>query len=364
MLKQTPLHADHLNANGKMVDFAGWSMPIHYGSQVEEHRIVRDAAGLFDVSHMGVCDVTGADACAFLRFVCANDVARLKSPGRAIYTCMLNEQGGIIDDLIVYWLDDAHYRIVLNASRRDVDFAWLLQHAKAFDVTVRMNALCIIAIQGPTALQTLAAVLDRPWQVTLSTMKPFQVAVRDNVQIATTGYTGEQGAELILPAQQAKTLWAQLVEAGAKPCGLGARDTLRLEAGLNLYGTDMDESTTPDESNLAWTVSLHDVERAFIGKSAIVAQRETGVTRQLVGLVMESRGVLRNHQTVFADGEPVGEITSGSFAPTLNCAVAFARLPSTIQDGLTIDRRGQSVPVQRTTLPFVRAGKAQYSIVQ
>lgn len=365
MLKQTPLHAQHVAANGKLVDFAGWEMPIHYGSQMQEHHAVRQSAGLFDVSHMGVCDIAGIDAKPFLRKVLANDVARLKSTGRALYTCMLNEQGGIIDDLIVYYLSDTQYRIVLNASRRDVDMAWLTQQARDFDVDISLdNSACIIAVQGPQAIATFATLLDEAQRDVVLSLKPFQLMMIGEWQVARTGYTGEDGLEIILPSADAQQVWQKLLDKGVMPCGLGARDTLRLEAGLNLYGTDMDETTTPDVSNLAWTVSLHDESREFIGKSAIIAGREVGASQQLIGLIMEARGVLRNHQTIFCDGQSVGEITSGSFSPTLNIAIAFARLPANYEGELTIERRGEHQPVVQVSLPFVRHGQSVYVVSQ
>lgn len=365
MLKHTPLYDQHVAAHGKLVDFAGWEMPIHYGSQMQEHHAVRQAAGMFDVSHMGVCDISGPDATAFLRYVLANDVARLKSFGRAIYTCMLNDEGGIIDDLIVYAISSTQFRIVLNASRRDVDLAWLSEQAVNFDVSVlEQPTYAIIAVQGPQAIKSFVSLLeDNAQQAQVTALKPFQFVTVDDLQVARTGYTGEDGLEIILPASQAPVIWQQLCDAGVKPCGLGARDTLRLEAGLNLYGVDMDETTTPDVANLAWTVSLHDPQRHFIGKQAVLAQREVGVPQTMVGLVMAARGVLRNHQAVYSHGQPVGEITSGSFSPTLSMAIAFVRLPADFQGELSIERRGGFQPVQRVTLPFVRQGQSKFKPV-
>ncbi len=364
MLKRTPFYELHQRAGAKLVDFAGWEMPIHYGSQVGEHNRVREAAGIFDVSHMGVLDIIGSDVMAFLRYALANDVAKLKQPGTALYTCMLNPMGGVIDDLIVYWLAPDWYRIVLNASRCQVDFKWLTQVATHFNVTLTLKSeLCILAVQGPQAITQVKRVLDASWQKIIDGLKPFHTAWRDNVQIARTGYTGEDGIEAIMPQDIALTFWQDLIDGGVHPIGLGARDTLRLEAGLNLYGNDMDENITPYEANLAWTVSLHDEARDFVGREALLKQKAEGVEQQLVGLVMQERGVLRNHQKVFIEGgaEAEGEITSGSFSPTLGYSIALARLPHTIAGTVMIDRRGVRVPVEIVKPPFVRHGKKIYT---
>lgn len=348
----------HQQSGAKLVDFAGWEMPINYGSQITEHNLVRQQAGIFDVSHMGVLDVMGRDATDFMRYVLANDVAKLKTCGMALYTCMLNEAGGIIDDLIIYWVAPEHYRIVLNASRREVDFAWLSHLAEDFDVILNLKPeLCILAVQGPLAIEKIRNVLDAQSQTMLDALKPFTFFIHEDRQIARTGYTGEDGVEVILPKDQAIVLWQALLEQGVSPCGLGARDTLRLEAGLNLYGNDMDENITPLEANLSWTVSFKDDARQFVGKDALLKQKESGVSQQLVALVMEERGVLRNHQKVFIDGNGEGEITSGSFSPTLGYSIAFARLPSGVVDGVSVDRRGQRIPVRIVKAPFVRQGK-------
>lgn len=361
MTRKTALHNSHQNANAQLVDFAGWDMPMHYGSQIQEHHYVRQDAGMFDVSHMGVLDVNGAGARDFLRYCLANDVAKLKTPGRALYTCLLNDQAGIIDDLIVYYLADEHYRIVLNASRRDVDVSWLQQHASNFDVDLHLHDdLAIIAVQGPNAVSKVINVLGTEWQA-VADLKPFSTLIQRDMQIARTGYTGEDGVEMIVPAVRAPALWQQLEQAGVKPCGLGARDTLRLEAGMNLYGLDMDENCTPLNSNLTWTVALQDATRDFIGKAALLATQAQGVDEQLVGLVMLERGVLRNHQAVFAAGQQVGEITSGSFSPSLNQAIAFARLKTPISAELYVERRGKAVPVKKVKAPFVRFGEKVYT---
>lgn len=356
MANQTPLKKYHQQAGAQLVDFAGWDMPLHYGSQIQEHNNVRQHAGMFDVSHMGVLDVTGAEAKSFLRKVLANDVEKLKTNGQALYTCMLNPQGGVIDDLIVYRLDDQHYRIVLNASRRQVDLDWLQQQSTAFEVKLALRPeLCIIAVQGPEAISKVIAVLGTSAK-DVADLKSFHCKLIDQCQIARTGYTGEDGVEIILPEEQAVQLWQQLAAVEVKPCGLGARDTLRLEAGLNLYGADMTEQTSPLESNLAWTVALADNDRDFIGRSALQKPKQ-----KLVGLVMHEKGVLRNHQVVYCAGQQVGEITSGSFSPTLGHAIALARINGDISKDCYIDRRGKQIAVKIVKPPFVRHGKKVFS---
>lgn len=362
MLKRTALYAQHQAAGAKLVDFAGWEMPLHYGSQINEHHIVRRDVGLFDVSHMGVLEVSGAGATDFLRYMLANDVAKLQTPGMALYTCLLNPKGGVIDDLIVYRLAVDAYRIILNAGRRDADMAWLSAQAAAFEVALMLQPeYCIIAAQGPNAIATVSMVLGEAWAARIATLKPFQFACDAALQVARTGYTGEAGVEMMMPATLAPALWAALTAAGAVPCGLGARDTLRLEAGLNLYGADMDETITPYEANLGWTVALQDEARDFVGREALLQQKAVGVTQQLVGLVMTEKGVLRNHQKVCLENEEAGEITSGSFSPTLECAIALARLPKTEATAATVERRGKQIPVRIVKPPFVRMGKKVFA---
>ncbi|MBH1975599.1 MAG: glycine cleavage system aminomethyltransferase GcvT [Rhodocyclales bacterium] len=368
MPQRTPLYADHLAANARMVDFSGWEMPIHYGSQIEEHHAVRRDAGLFDVSHMCAVDVTGTDAAHFLRHLLANDIAKLTTSGRALYSCLLNEQGSIIDDLIVYFFAPTNYRLVVNAGTAEKDIAWMQAQRAGFsiDITPRRegaHALAMLAIQGPQAREKFWAAFPASRPATES-LSPFQAAEwqTDNTTwlIARTGYTGEDGFEITLPAALASMTWQALIATGAKPCGLGARDTLRLEAGMNLYGQDMDETRSPDESNLAWTVDLRDASRDFIGKSALARRRESHqTTHQLTGLLLLERGILRAHQKVFtALGE--GEITSGTFSPTLNQSIAFARLPVDVAVGeeVSVAIRDKQLAARVVKFPFVRNGKS------
>ena len=358
MGNRTPLYDTHAKYHAKIVDFGGWDMPLHYGSQLEEHHFVRNSAGMFDVSHMTIVDLRGERIREFLRYLLANNVDRLKQSGKALYSCMLNEQGGVIDDLIVYYIDDSFFRMVVNAATRDKDLAWINQHAGAFDISVKVrDDLAMIAVQGPEARDKAHQVLSTAVATAAQDLGAFFMAIVGDWAVARTGYTGEDGYEIMLPNQEAPAFWDKLVEAGVHPCGLGARDTLRLEAGMNLYGTDMDETTSPLESALSWTVAWEPQDRDFIGRAAITAQKQAGIQRALVGLLLEDKGVLRNHQKVLVDGLEAGEITSGSYSPTLGKAIAFARVPAGIGDHARVDIRGKHVPVKVVKPPFVRNGK-------
>jgi len=380
MTQRTSLYQTHIDLAAKMVDFGGWDMPLHYGSQLDEHRSVRENAGIFDVSHMTIVDVSGDKASDYLRYLLANDVAKLDKPGKALYSCMLNEQGGIIDDLIVYLLKPNFYRVIVNAATRDKDLAWMNEQAKSFNLPhlAPQSGLAMIAVQGPEAFEKLNKVLGPACTRTLEALKPFEACALATVAeifgcyepcnlvtfnnltglfIARTGYTGEDGFEIILPAKDAVSFWQQLIDAGFAYCGLGARDTLRLEAGLNLYGSDMDETTTPYESNLAWTVVLNG-DRDFMGCKALETQKQNGVPRALVGLVLHERGgILRGHQKVQVKEQGEGEITSGTFSPTLNKSIALARIPVTNQTDCTVEIRGKLYPVEIIKPPFVKRGQ-------
>jgi aminomethyltransferase len=361
--KKTALYKQHIAAGGKMVQFAGWEMPIHYGSQLNEHHYVRQEAGVFDVSHMTIVEVQGRDSKAYLRPLLANDIAKLTEPGEALYTCMLNEQGGIVDDLIVYFIAEDYYRLVVNASTREKDLAWLNRHIQAYQVTVKTrDDLAILAIQGPQARQKVNPLLPDAFLNSITSLNGFQFVMFDHWLVARTGYTGEDGYEIMLPTEQAGKFWQAIVKAGIKPCGLGARDTLRLEAGLNLYGSDMDESTTPLESNLAWTIAWQPPERDFIGRTALILQQQNGVKHKLVGLVLTERGVLRSHQQIVLADSPVGETTSGTFSPTLNKGIALARMPVNMSDTCQIDMRGKLVTAHVVKPPFVRQGLPSQAI--
>ncbi|WP_068545677.1 glycine cleavage system aminomethyltransferase GcvT [Thalassotalea crassostreae] len=359
MTNKTVLHAKHLEAGAKMVDFYGWEMPINYGSQIEEHNAVRNDAGMFDVSHMTIVDVQGADAKAFLRKLVINDVAKLETAGKALYTGMCNLEGGVIDDLIVYFFTDTDYRLVVNSATRVKDLAWIGEQANGFEVTITERPeFAMIAVQGPQAKAKVATLLDAEQTAAVDGMKPFFSAQAGDLFIATTGYTGENGYEIALPADQASDLWQQLLDAGVKPCGLGARDTLRLEAGMNLYGLDMDESVSPLAANMAWTIAWDDESRNFNGREVLAAQRAAGDQPKLVGLVMEAKGVLRTGlKVVTPHGE--GVITSGTFSPTLGFSIAMARVPRAVklEETVQVEMRKKMVDVKVIKPSFVRNGE-------
>lgn len=376
--KRTPLYQSHIDSEGKLVDFSGWELPIHYGSQIEEHEAVRTDAGMFDVSHMVIVDVKGSDAKAWLQKLLANDVAKLKTVGKALYSPMLNDAGGIIDDLIVYLSnsEETEYRIVSNAATRDKDMAQFETVAKDFDVALtERDDLAMLAVQGPKAVEKLAQIKPN-WADTLAGLKPFVGADLTDIEgsdwfVARTGYTGEDGVEVIMHADAAPAFFEQLKTNGVKPAGLGARDTLRMEAGMNLYGHDMNEETSPYESNMGWTLALKD-ERDFVGREALVSKRQQSkddnTAMKQVGLLLTTRGVLREGMTVTinqgTDNEQTGIITSGTFSPSLKNSIAIARVPTSLSedDSVQVDLRGKGkfVDVRVLKLPFVRNGKQQF----
>jgi len=366
-LKKTALHAAHLQLNARLVDFGGWEMPVNYGSQIEEHHATRNACGIFDVSHMATVDVLGQDAKEFLQLVVANDVEKLKANGQALYGCLLNEQGGVIDDLIVYRLDPG-FRIVINAGTAPADLEWLKQQAAQFndlnliprrsDLPGANNSLGMIAVQGPTAVSVLSQALPESVNAA-SALKPFHSAIVQSSMgelfIARTGYTGEDGFEILVPENKTSELWSCLIAHGAKPAGLGARDTLRLEAGMNLYGQDMSINTSPLDAGLGWTIDVS-TNRPFIGRDQLIAR---GQHFDFLGLLLLDKGVLRSHQIVKTPlGE--GEITSGTFSPTLQQSIALARLPKGIEIGSIVDVivRDKSLQARVVKPIFVRKGKA------
>ncbi|KKO45672.1 glycine cleavage system protein T [Arsukibacterium ikkense] len=356
MAQKTALHASHLAAGAKMVDFFGWDMPINYGSQIEEHHAVRRDAGMFDVSHMTIVDLTGERSREFLRYLLANDVAKLTVPGKALYTGMLNQQGGVIDDLIVYFMQDEFFRLVVNSATREKDLAHINAEAKAFNVTVTERPeFAMIAVQGPNAKAKVATLLSAEQLAAVAGMKPFFGVQAGDLFIATTGYTGEDGYEIAMPEDQAAAFWQKLLAAGVAPAGLGARDTLRLEAGMNLYGQDMDDTVSPLAANMGWTIAWAPSDRNFIGRTALEQQKAAG-TDKLVGLVMEQKGVLRHGQRVVVEGGE-GIITSGTFSPTLGYSIAMARVPATTGDSAEVDIRGKLVNVKVVKPAFVRMGK-------
>lgn len=359
MGKQTPLFQLHRELGARIVDFGGWDMPVQYSSQIGEHHAVRRAAGVFDVSHMCVIDLKGARVRPFLRTLLANDVDKLVRPGKALYSCMLDESGGVLDDLIVYYLADSWFRVVVNAATRDKDLAWIRRHAREPDVGVQERTdLAMLAIQGPEARAKAAKLLSRVGAATALELDTFVGREIDGWFVARTGYTGEDGFEIMLPASDAERVWRELNSLGVASCGLGARDTLRLEAGMNLYGNDMDEKTHPFESGLGWTVAMEPHERRFIGREALQAVKTQGSSRKLVGLLLEDRGVLRSHQQVVVPDVGTGEITSGTFSPTLERSIAFARVPAGTGHQVQVDIRGKLLNARVVKPPFVRFGQA------
>ena len=363
MGSKTPLYDNHVEAGARIVDFGGWDMPLHYGSQKEEHHAVRRNAGVFDVSHMTVVDLSGERVRDFLQYLVANDVAKLKEYGKALYTCMLNPEGGVIDDLIIYFVTDTEYRLVVNAATREKDLAWIRKQAEAFSVRVVERAeLAMIAVQGPKARELAAPCVAGEYRDSALALKPFNGMFAGDWFVARTGYTGEDGWEIVLPAAEVPGVWDRLLAAGVQPCGLGARDTLRLEAAMNLYGSDMDETISPLEAGLNWTVAWEPTDRDFIGRAAIEKQRESTDRRRFVGLLLEDKGVLRNHQKVVVDGVGEGEITSGGFSPTIGRSIALARVPAGDYDQAQVEVRGKLLNVRIVKTPFVRNGQVRIDV--
>jgi len=363
-LNQTQLYAQHVALGAKIVDFGGWALPVNYGSQIEEHHAVRQNCGMFDVSHMTVSDVTGEDTLALLSKVLANDINKIKdTTGKAIYSCMLNQHGGVIDDLIVYYINDQHCRLVTNAGTNKKDMLWLNQQASEFDVLFEERPkLALIAVQGPNALDMCTQKLAPSIASTIGKLARFQGAFfgdelvdSDQAFVGRTGYTGEDGVEFIVSRDLANSLWQTLLKAGVQPCGLGARDTLRLESGMALYGNDLDEHHTPLESGLNWTVSLND-DRNFIGKEALKNDSE----KNLIGLILQDRGVLRGHQKVLHADQVIGEVTSGTFSPTLEQSIGLARINQQLSIGETVQIavRQRQLTAVVARFPFVKNGHA------
>jgi len=358
MGSKTPLYDNHVEAGARIVDFGGWDMPLHYGSQKEEHHAVRRHAGMFDVSHMTIVDLSGERVSEFLRHLVANDVAKLKDYGKALYTCMLNPDGGVIDDLIIYFIADTGYRLIVNAATREKDLKWIREQAGAFDVDVLERAeLAMLAVQGPEARELAAPCIEAECRDAAMAIKPFNGLQAGNVFVARTGYTGEDGWEIVMPAANAGKTWDRLLAAGVTPCGLGARDTLRLEAAMNLYGSDMDETVSPLEAGLGWTIAWEPDNRDFIGRAPLEALRNSPDRQRFVGLLLEDKGVLRNHQKVVVEGIGDGEITSGGFSPTIGRSIALARVPAGDYDRAQVEVRGKLLNVRIVKTPFVRNGQ-------
>ena len=358
MALTTALFDIHTDMGAKMVPFGGWDMPLHYGSQLKEHHAVRQSAGMFDVSHMLALDIVGPGSKEFLRYLLANDVAKLEQQGKALYSCMLNPEGGVIDDLIVYYISPDLYRVVVNAGTAEKDLNWMEQLLSAYDaeITARRD-LAMIAVQGPQARDLAQPLLPETVRESAAELKPFFAVADGDWLVARTGYTGEDGYEISLPVAEAQDFWRGLVEAGVAPCGLGARDTLRLEAGMNLYGSDMDEQISPLDAGLGWTIAWEPQDRDFVGRKALEAKRNKDDNLQFVGLVLEGRGVLRDHLKIYSGESEIGEITSGGFSPTMDSSIALARLHPGHEEGLEVEMRGKRLPVRVVQPPFVRNGQ-------
>lgn len=357
MLKKTPLYDRHIAANAKMVDFHGWSMPLNYGSQLQEHHLVRSNAGMFDVSHMTIVDVLGAGGRQFLRRLLTNDIDVLTHVGQALYSCMCNEHGGIIDDLIVYQRSPDNYRLVLNSATHARDLSWLREQVKGFSAGLQERTeLAMLAVQGPQAIPMVMEALGASIADSISTLQRFECVDIDNYFIARTGYTGEDGLEIVVPADKIEDLWDKFLRQGIRPCGLAARDTLRIEAGMLLYGQDMDENTTPLESGLSWTVKFAHEDRNFIGMGALLSQKNHGLNRKMVGLVLEENmGIMRSGQKVIVEGCADGVITSGTFSPSLNKSIALARVPLGATNQVLVDIRGKLVCATIVNTKFIKS---------
>ena len=361
MASKTPLYQAHVDANARIVDFGGWDMPLNYGSQIDEHHAVRQDAGMFDVSHMTVTDILGQDALAYCRLILANDISKTRVlAGKAIYSCILNDQGGVIDDLIAYRLHDDYVRIVSNAGTRTTVREWLHQQAAGFDIHLEHgDHLALMALQGPHSEAHLSRCEAHSEITKAGQLKRFQGIPIAQSFVGRTGYTGEDGFEIIGPAEEIVSLWRTLADQGVRPCGLGARDTLRLEAGMALYGHELDDQHTPIECGLTWTVDL-DSERNYIGKSALQAPPKT----KQVGLVLLDKGILRQQQVVRLNGAQIGVITSGTFSPTLQASIGLARIDANItinpETPLEIEVRKKLLRANICNVPFVRNGKRTF----
>jgi len=359
MGKHTALYAKHLESNATLIEIGGWSMPSHYGSASQEHQAVRQHSGMFDVSHMTIVDVRGLDAEAYLQKLLANDVTRLADTGKALYSAMLNNNGGIIDDLIVYNMD-GWYRVISNCITREQTLEWMTAQSKGFEVTLTDRPeLVIIAIQGPDALSKVKSVCTEAAGL-IDSLNPFQSQVKASWFYARTGYTGEEGLEVILPEEEAADFWQQLLDAGVTPCGLTAADTLRIEAGLNAYGKEMDESTSPLIANMRHTIAWQPEERHFFGREALEAELAAGIKLKLVGLILSTDDIMSAEQKVVIEGLGEGVITSAAFSPTLQSSIAIARVPNDTSEHCQVEIQGQLINAKVITLPFVRYGKQQF----
>jgi aminomethyltransferase len=356
-MQQTPFYSNHLASNAKIVDFGGWALPINYGSQIKEHEAVRTNSGMFDVSHMLITDISGIDAKNFFRYLICNDVAKLEKfgIGKALYSGLLNHEAGIIDDLIIYLMPFG-YRLVTNAATEEKDMAWIKSIARDFQVNLtKRRDLAMLAVQGPKAIDQVIKIFPT-LNEKLTNLKPFMAIENNDYFFARTGYTGENGLEIMLPQKLASEFWNKLLKEGVIPCGLGARDTLRLEAGMNLYGHDMNENFSPLDSGMDWVVDLSDSSRDFIGRKSYESL-QASVHDIQVGLILTGKGVLREGQDVLVDANKVGVITSGTFSPTLKCSIAMARVNPNVSNIVQVKIRDNLELAKVVKLPFVRNGK-------
>lgn len=362
-LLHTPLYQLSVQANARFTDFAGWEMPIQYIGLKQEHYAVRDSVGIFDISHMGKFILKGKKLISSLQLLVPSDLARLEK-GDAQYSVLLNEQGTIIDDVIFYYQGEdenkiQHGVLIVNAATKTKDWQWILKHLENTDVDLvdESDNLVLIALQGSEALHYLNSFTESDLR-SLAAFGHTNTKINDqNTFIARTGYTGEDGFEIMVAPETGKNLWRELVKKGVQPCGLGARDTLRLEAGMCLYGQDIDETTTPLEAGLAWLVHL-DSKGDFIGRSVLEEQKKEGLKRRLVALEMEGRHIARHGYAIWSDGEIVGKVTSGTSSPTLNKAIALGYVPkslSKIGQELEIEIRGKKYLAKVVKKPFYRS---------
>lgn len=356
-MKRTPLYQVHESLNAKFTEFGGWEMPLQYSSIVKEHLAVRATVGLFDLSHMGEFEIRGQSANELVQKLSTNDVGRL-TDGRVLYTLFCNETGGIVDDLLIYRHADNHYVLVVNAANIEKDLAWVRTHNDAdAEIEDQSDDTALIALQGPKAVDILNPFVP---ELDVSEISFFRFAVDKvagiPITISRTGYTGEIGFELYVDANSAEGLWNALypavIETGGQPVGLGARDTLRLEAGLRLYGMDMDENTTPYEAGLGRFVKLD--KGNFIGKDVLLAQKEKGdLKKKLVGFQMLDRAVARCGYDVYQNGNLIGKVTSGAPSPSLQCNIGFASISSNTGKNIEIDIRGKLHPAEIVKVPFI-----------
>jgi aminomethyltransferase len=367
-LKRTPLYAAHVARGARMVPFGGWEMPVQYSGIMEEHRAVRTHAGLFDVSHMGEVDLAGPGAGPLVQRLVTNDIDRL-AVGQAMYTPMCTPEGGIIDDLLVYRLGDDHLMVVVNAANTAEDLAWIREHARGnVQITDRTSEIALLALQGPRAQEILERLTPAPLEsIRYYWFRDGVVVAGRRTLVSRTGYTGEDGFEIYVDSGDAVRVWDAILEAGARagilPAGLGARDTLRLEAGLHLHGNDMDKSTTPLEVGLGWTVKLGKGE--FIGAPALERQKREGVSRRLVGFTLRERAIARHGFPICLDGRTIGRVTSGSFGPTVGNSIGLGFVPPVRAEPgqpIAVEIRGRAIEGTVTKLPFYKRERGRASV--